>query len=312
MAVEDVKIDQPRFVRSIAAGSVTLVVVAAILFFPFPSGVSLPGVIQDAPGAEVRSVSEGFVTEVHVHDGARVRAGQPLLTLRNDALAAKMRHLELNRDAAEIQVRLATSSHDPSAEWVAREELKAIEKQISELRPKVDGLCLVAPQDGVVSSRELDFAMGRFVREGDELIRLSGAGTKEVIAAAHQDQIEAVRGCQDRLVHISNARLHQFDSILQAVEPRASNQLPDPALSALRGGPLQVRTANGDHMREDSVRLVEPHFIVRAPVRGQDEANLMTGSRVRLLLGYRRLSLWDRAHVALEEFILRKGKEHDG
>ncbi|MEO1525358.1 MAG: efflux RND transporter periplasmic adaptor subunit [Planctomycetota bacterium] len=313
MTREDFQIDRPRFLRSTVVATFTSAILLCLLFLPFGTSVVLPGVVHDPPGAEIRSAADGFIAEVHVDAGTAVVRGQPIVTLRNESLRAELRDMELKREAARVKVRVATDSHDASATQVSREELRAIERQISELRPKVDGLVVTAPHGGVVSGKQLAFSIGRFVREGEELLRISNAGNREVIAAAHQDQIETVRGSRHQPIQISDVRLRRFETRLKAVQPRASRKLPDPALSALHGGPLQVQPIEDEEdNRDEETRLVEPHFIVTASVRSDHENELPTGTRVRLLLGYRRLSLWDRTRVAFAKFWTQKRQEHEG
>ncbi|MEL6107887.1 MAG: efflux RND transporter periplasmic adaptor subunit [Planctomycetota bacterium] len=303
-SIEAFQIDRPRLIRALAVGTTSFVVIASLVFLPFGTGVSLPGVVQDPPRAILRSSADGFVKEIHVDDGSRVVAGQPLITMQNKELDAELSHLELQRAAVTIQRRIATDAHDASSAWVAEQELAAINRQVSELRPKVEGLTLIAPHDGFISRRELSMTVGSFIREGDELLRISGAGRKEIVAAAHQDQIETVRGSHRRRVQIRDVRRRRFETELGALEPRASRRLPDPALSSLSGGPLQVQSTNESHRdgQNETLRLLEPHFVVRAAVRQEDEDQLLTGSRVRLMIGYRRQSLWDRAQVALSRY----------
>ena len=298
-AIEDFQFDRPTFFRFVASTSVAFVIGGFLLLYPFSSGVTVHGVVHDPPGDEIRSLSDGFVASVFVCDGDRVVAGQPLIALRNIALQAEMNHLTLDQKVIEIRLRQATDQHDASAESIARTELAALERQIAELRPKVESLEVVAPRDGIVTNRQLAYLEGQFVREGDELLRLSDGGSKEVIAAVHQDHIAAARQSLYRNISVSNVRCRHFQATLHAIDPRASRSLPDPALSALRGGPLEVQPVSdsSESPEEENVRLTKPHFVARAelPTRGQ----IGTGARVRVHLGQERRSILQRARIAL-------------
>ena len=303
MIVDDYQMDRSRFARSMAATVVMLVAFVAVVFAPIPTSVDAPAVVHDVPEAIVRCRAEGFVTQLHVRHGQYVRKGQLLVSIENETLEKQLHHLELERKEVEIQQRIAIDKHDASAEWIARRDKETITEKIEKLRPKVQSLSILAMQSGRVAIEDATLLVGRYVREGDEMMRVVNPQVKEVVATVHQNDVSIARKAVGQYVAISDIRRRNFRARIANVNPRASNTLADVSLAALYGGPLNVQRSRDGDSDESALRLLEPHFQMRADVEPEQASDLLTGTRVSVHLGHRSQSLLRRCQWKLREWI---------
>jgi len=131
------------------------------------------GTLVSEARVEVASRASGYIRELHVHEGERVRAGQLLVTLDDSDIEAAVRQAQSAVDAAaaqladaridlaryqnlyaagsiaEVQLRKARLQRDTLAEQLAGAQagLKAAQAQR-------DYVCILSPTDGVVVARQ--------------------------------------------------------------------------------------------------------------------------------------------------------------
>jgi membrane fusion protein (multidrug efflux system) len=125
--------------------------------------------------SELAPKSPGRVGALHVDEGARIRRGQPLLTLETD-------YLKLNLQAADAQVAQAKAAHDEAARDLERKKeliakgsipratfdrsqaafdqtaaaLAAAQAQAALLRQQLADAVLRSPVDGIVAEKRTD------------------------------------------------------------------------------------------------------------------------------------------------------------
>lgn len=305
---ENQSVDTIRFVRSVVLASGVTGLISATLFVPVSTSVKIDGVVQDPSESIIRASSDGFVSRIHVLDGQSVIAGQKLLTMENRTLEQEVTQLRFSLQENAVMHRIATDRHDASAESSLEQDRIAVERKLEQIQPKAQAATILAPHSGTVARRELNVLMGQYVREGEELVRVIGNAPPEVIGVAHQDQISAVRKMTGRRIRICDAGNHCYDGRLRTIDPRASNELPDRSLAASYGGPLDVtgQDAGSDVENDPSpIRLIDPHFVLRVEIAERAVAEMKSGMRVRMDVGHRRESLWQRGTMAFRSFYHR-------
>lgn len=275
----------------VLAAAGILMLFATIYWLPIPTSVRVPAVAKYLPETLVRSRADGFVIHVHVQNNALVREGDLLLELENPELSHQLRSLQIQLEQTLLRQRKATDQHDASARLVLKEQQQALTQQIDQLREQVGGLRLIAPRSGRVVRRNLAHMTGSFVREGDTLLTIARPHEKELLAVIHQNEVAEVREELDANVPVRLAHFAKTTGTLQRIDPRATNRLPAPTLSAVNGGPLAVRAATDDESNstneEDQVRLIEPHFPVRIQLTDSVATQIPAGMRTQVAIGYR-------------------------
>jgi putative peptide zinc metalloprotease protein len=218
----------------IGVGAVAAVVVLAG-FVPWPITVIGPFVVATGTSGVLVAPDSGIVSEVLVREGTRVRAGTPLLVVRNLELergvaaasravdSLRLREAQARAGGREGEAaRIAAEARGEGARW-------------SGLRDRLRALTLRAPDDGIVESPRPDTLVARMVSLGDTLLRLGRPNLVEARVALAGAGAALVReGQRVRLI------AHADPSV------RAEAVVASVAASASPEGTVESRVRLGD------------------------------------------------------------------
>jgi putative peptide zinc metalloprotease protein len=282
--------DPPRFARALVVGIALVSIIGlAIWRLPVPTAVTAPAVATYLPETLVRSTATGFVRDVQVRNGERVRAGDLLLELENRQLTGQLRQIEIALEKCELRLRQAAGQHDTALQFVLRQSREGLIEQMAHLRTQVDGLRVRASRDGRVIDRQIDLKLGTYVHEGDPLFWVAESGDKEVVAVVVQGSIPTVRNCIGQPVRIMAPSFPASNGRLDRIDPRASDRLPDDSLAAPEGGPLAVhaRPETLSSENTEAYRLLAPHFLAHIELDSTLADEIPAGMRLTTSFGYR-------------------------
>jgi putative peptide zinc metalloprotease protein len=151
-----------------------LAVGAAVLFCCVPLWrESVDGHFVLEPGARgvVRNKVAGTIAQVFIEEGERVRAGEPLLELRNVELQSKVGAKNAELELASIRAKEA-SVHYGDLGQALKEQLQ-LERQNAELQSRAQNLEVRSPIEGIVLTPKLREQLGEYVKEGAELVEVA-------------------------------------------------------------------------------------------------------------------------------------------
>jgi putative peptide zinc metalloprotease protein len=232
---------RPVRLRAIAVTSAALVMLVALLgFAQIPYRSRAEGVIWVPEEALVRTAVPGFVDTVVAQPGQRVRRGEPLFTLRDEALVARVAEIEAQR--RELLARYdGHAGTDRVKAQIVADELRYVERDLAESRRRVAELTVVAGTDGAFVVAVPEDLPGRYVKRGELVGYVMELGAITVRSVVPQSDIDLVR-YQTRAVHVRLAeRLDDSVSgVVRRVVPGATENLPAMALGAEGGGKLAV------------------------------------------------------------------------
>jgi putative peptide zinc metalloprotease protein len=285
---------------------------AAVGWLPEPGGVRAPAVVNYHPLHVIRAPFGGFVTSILVQSGSDVAAGEALLVLENRELSNEIEDMQLELQQAQHRGRSYRKDQDLPAMQVEQELVRVLRTQINDRAEQLQRATLVAPAAGIIVTRDLRSWQGKYVQEGEELLAIGDENAKQMelaIAQADIDKFLAEEG-QTVTVRLRAATCPAFSCLLTGVQPRATCELPHPALAAANGGPLPVR-ANTAQDQEKEFELTEPYFAAELPLAEDQARRLRSGqlATVRLhksrgtLAGfaYRRVSDWFDRRLGLNK-----------
>ncbi len=256
--------------------SLVALIVAGVVLVPAPLRTMAEGVVWIPEEAFVRAEVDGFVTEVVVQPGARVRRGDVLILCENPALATEVMVLmgrlrELRAQyVAERVVNVARAA-------IIQEELRYAYETLAKARQRLAMLAITSRADGTfVAPLAVDLP-GRYVRRGEALAHVVDLETVTVRAVVPQGDIDLVR---NRTVEVEVRLAERIDAPLPAVVirevPAGMEQLPSRALGSAGGGEIPV-----DPRDPEGVSAVERLF--QFDLELPDHAGLLNvGGRVYL------------------------------
>jgi putative peptide zinc metalloprotease protein len=308
--------EQPNRRRFAIICSSGLVAAALLCCLPWPGGVVTTGVVDYEPIASIRTETPGFVQTLHVNSGQSVQPGTPLASITNPETETELSGVEFSARQAEIRARMLQDEDDVSGYQVEKKHLESLTEQQRELAQKVAALQLSAPMHGRVIGRDLHRLQGQYVAAGTEILAIGDDAQKSILVAVPQKDIDFFLkqlGTRPRVRVAGRGRLTGA-AVLVKVDPRASQQLPHPALAAANGGPLPVTVGSDESAAAEvpSARLVEPHFRATIALSAEQACELRAGELARVRLTSRGESVGGHLWSVVDAWIRYKLKPRAG
>jgi putative peptide zinc metalloprotease protein len=269
----DPKLDRhrPRAIAVVSATACVLVILLQVV--PFPYAFRAPGVLEAKNWAQMANNSAGQLAAVIVPSGTIVKAGQPLLQLRNEQLDLEIAAAEAAYAEGEARIlqarRGATANVQPLQ---SRQE--AISKRLLRLRTDRDSLTLRARQDGRWIAPQVKDSVGRWLGRGTPLGLIVDEKSFEFVATVVQEDVDnlfsrEIVGAEVKLFGQANRPMTATN--LRKI-PAEQRNLPSPALGWGAGGEIPI--AKTDPKGE---KAAEPFFAVHADITAADGITLMHG-----------------------------------
>jgi putative peptide zinc metalloprotease protein len=272
--------------------------VALVGFTPMPDRSRAEGVIWVPEEALVRATGDGFVDTIVAGSGQQVRRGQPLFTLRDEVLVARVAEAQAHRKELLARHEALTPVDRVKAGMVA-DELRYVERGLAEARRRVAELTVTAGRDGTFVVAVPEDLPGRYVKRGELVGYVMDLGTITVRAVVPQAQIDRVRH-ETRAVHVRLAERpgDSVPGLIRRVVPGAATTLPAVALGAGGGGQLAV-----DLRDERGVKALERVFQVDVELQ-QRARHVNVGGRAFLRLDHGQAPLARQWYRQLRQLFL--------
>jgi len=227
--------------RILATSSAAIVgLAAALLLLPIPLYTTARGVVWLPERAQVRAGTDAFVTQVLVDSNTTVRAGDPVLKAHDPLLETRVAVL-----TAELRA-LRALHHEERIEDLARaqlteEEIATVEASLARALERQGEVVIRSPDTGELVLPRVDDLVGRFVRQGEIVGYVLGAGESTARVVLSEADIELVRehteGVEVRLARLVG-KVHP--ARIERMLPAATQRLPSRALGSAGGGEWPV------------------------------------------------------------------------
>lgn len=251
-------------------GGVLGVVVILLGVIPAPASASAPAIVRPSRIESIRPKEPGHVKAIHARAGQPVKAGDPIMTLENDELAAELAQAMARLAQATIE---RDGSHRKSIteQAVAQLGVDHARYQAEQAQARVDALTIRAESTGVLTpvgmnGTDLANLEGRYIPKGS-LVALIASTDEMVIRAMLSDHDQAYvfpdgvsRLAADGVA--ASVRLRgRAGSELRASIVRfptvGTDVLDEPSLGAHAGGEISL-----DPTDTKSQRSIVPRFLV--------------------------------------------------
>lgn len=233
-------LDQRR-ARAIAVSTTILVTISTGVFLiPMPSATRAEGVLWLPDQAQVQAGCDGVVTTLLVEPFTPVHTGQPLLTLQDPSLTARVKVLEA--EVGELKARHRIEKlNDPVQASVTYEQMLARQAELDREAERAEQLIVKSSSDGVFVLRRATDLPGRFVRQGELIGFVLDNASMIVRVVVPQDRIglvrESVLGVE---VKLAESLAQTIPATLTRDVPAAQQQLPSRVLGHTGGGSIAV------------------------------------------------------------------------
>ncbi len=280
----------------------------AVLFVPWRSAAVEPAIVDWADRYDVYAGCPGIVEEVGVRPGARVDAGVEVARIGNPDLKAEADRLRVRVAKEDLRARFALREGDMPSWSAAHAACEALQEEWEHVEARAGRSIVRAPAAGVVYGHRLDRRVGQYVREGELLFTLGNASEREAIALIPQERLALYGLSVGDLVDVwVPGRDESWSGTIVALGPAARERIDRPALTALGGGHLAVRSRpHGGQDEDGGYELQDPQFEVRIRLMGDEASSLRAGERAYVRAkGGAPMPLWRLAYGRLEGFWSR-------
>jgi membrane fusion protein (multidrug efflux system) len=181
------------------------------------------GTIRAARGVELSTEASGEVTAITVESGATVRAGQLILTLKDDVEQAsrerQIANLELARLLFERDQQLVKQKSIPQSQYDrSKADLDSATAQLAETEARLDNKRLHAPFAGTVGIIQVD--VGDYVEPGTYITTLQDLTELEVDFNVPERHAPKLHAGQDIDVRVDAFPGQTFHATLRALDAR--------------------------------------------------------------------------------------------
>ena len=250
---------------------------------PWYARVKAHAIVDFQEKLELRTRVGGFVKELHVRSGERVRQGQVIASLENPQLRSELEKLSLEIEASQLKIRALRNNEELSARDVELKNLKSLQEKFNLESQRKNELVVLAPIDGLILYDDQENPTGTYIVPGHRICQIAPERHKELRALVSQHDLELFkqRIGTDVDVHVWGTGTGYVSARLVHLDPRGRIDLPHPAFSAMAGGPLAVRLLpqdpNSTQPEALPVALVSPHFLAKVRLPGELSEELLTG-----------------------------------
>lgn len=285
--------------RRLIVTAIALVVLAgvgwAVAMIPVEQRIQQPAVVlaeQRQPlfaplAGEVEWVyrKPGTLTEDEGQQGRLVKAGEPILRLRDPDLTDATRTLEVDRKLSELRLAMAWEEGRPGAG--EKLDVARVREQLGHARTREKKLTIRAPFDcRLRASPPLSTMLGADVQQDQRLGTAVGTGDRQIVMLLPESAIARVEPGMPARVRLWSDPTQVLSGKVVSVSPMTTRQFPHPSLSAAYGGEVETRR---DPKNNDPI-VADARRIVRVELDGQHadlQPNLIDGmtGRGRIIVG---------------------------
>lgn len=278
-----------------------------------PAKKSAPAIVQFSQEEVLRAGGDGFIAEIFVTNGQSVKAGERLLSIRNDELSTEVSNLRRSVEESEIQARIHTKARELADAQTVLQNRESLLSQLHEKEEQLENLQLVAPFDGIVSRRNLSNIQGEYYQHGTELLRIASSKSQKVVVSIDQGDLDSIKGREGNTMTVVMPGIPKFQAAITSIESRADVRPKYKAFCASFGGPLPVKnaTASADRPNESDqpFQFLSPRFQVELDIDRSEDRDLQCGQIGRVFFESQRQSLGQYLYLETRNWFQKQIKQ---
>ena len=272
--------DQRRRAIWVLAGVVASLAVL-LLAIPVPYAQVAEGVVWVPEEAVLHAGADGFFADLLAGADAPVKAGQPLILLRDPIAQTQVEVYRAQAAVAEDQFN-QVNLIDRGQARLAQEQLIRASAALERAEERARDLVMRAPRAGQFVVPDASRLPGSFVHKGDVLGYVIGGDDVAVRAVVQQSEIDLVRHRAAAVaLRFTEAAGRTVPATLMRETPSALDAPPAPALAPEGGGPMLLDPTSKTHERP----LDRWYELVVRPTTGAPLERIGSHAFVRFDLG---------------------------
>lgn len=225
--------------RSVSVSLCLLGLIAGSVFLaPLPSATKAQGVLWLSEQAHVQAGTDGVVTEILAEPAAQVLAGQPLLSLSDPLMEARIQVLTAELDELQLLQRAENLTNQLQGALI-KDQIDSKQAELALERERADKLVIHSKTEGRFVLHRPGNLLGRYVRQGEPIGYVLDQSSMTVRVAITQPRIGLIHAALDGVdVKLADALHHSLPATLSRRVPAAQQSLPSLVLGTAGGGSI--------------------------------------------------------------------------
>ncbi len=246
-----------------------ITVILLCFFLPLPWDVTLP--------CEVRPVNferiyahRGFISDILVKDGQRVKKNQLLFKQSDPYLSWRLKEAEISIKIDETVLDQAQSSVERLGEIkIDRRSLQSSRNFVKELKRKEALLDIKSRLDGVFSLYDQKLTVGKWLNNGEVIGEVYNPKLKQVVAYVGEEEMRKLQAGDKVKLHLEHS-LETYSGEIVSVNDVAAELEPTPLLDVFGGSILSNQNPKRGYFKP-----LHPHYQVN--IRIDETVDLPVG-----------------------------------
>ncbi|MDB6153363.1 MAG: Peptidase, family [Chthoniobacteraceae bacterium] len=209
-------------------------------FMPLPIRVERECVVEVAAAGVVRASQAGFLKEVLVREGERVKKGQLLARLENRAIALTKTKAEIEVGLTKVALMSAVGGNQSGHVQQGMRRFNEARANELEAERRSGALELLSPCDGIVLTRLLERKQRQFIRPGEEVISVAPENTREIMLPLTEKEARRIKEGARVEFRAKAFSGSEFTGRISTAPLRIKGGDLPRALTALAGGDITV------------------------------------------------------------------------
>jgi putative peptide zinc metalloprotease protein len=268
---------------------------ALIGLIPMPAAGYATGTIEPQVIEPLRPAEDGFIEQVHVRPGERVRKGDPIITLYNGEIMAQLAAARASVEGARVELDASMGSTHTNR-VLAESRLRQLELALARAEERAEALIIRAGADGYVVpavglGTDMDRLVGGFFTKGS-LLGVVASTDRLLVRCIVPDRDEGyifrgrlgdeIEGVQAS-VRVRGRAGDEISAVVTRHAPAGSRRIASESLTNRAGGEIVL-----DPSDPEGGSTVAPHWLVEVEPRlGPDDdiSAWRPGLRARVRFG---------------------------
>jgi putative peptide zinc metalloprotease protein len=228
-----------------------LLMFAGLLFLPWQSQISIPGVLEAGHKSDIYPAEDSKIDTIHVRVGQSVKKGALLFTLYKPELQKQKSVLE--RKSLYLQTRI--DRHIGSA--VDLDQLDILQRELAKVQTDIAGIArrigrgeIRAPQDGYISSL-INGHKGQWLSRNSALGQIVRTEENEIIAYVEESQLHRILPGASATFYSDSGDQPRTKAEVVRLSETAVATVEHPEVTSLYGGTIAVRQLEDNHLRPE-------------------------------------------------------------
>ena len=172
----------------------------------------------------ISAPTQGFIQQVLVRPGDKVKKAQPLIQLDNTDLKIQIAEQHSLLDQAQHQFRVAMAEQNLTDSGLAANQIKQQEAKIQTLQRKINQTTVTAPITGTIIDGDWIQQIGTPVEDGKELFQIASQDAYKVILHVADKDIHFIQKDQNGVLKLTGLPDQTFPIRITRITPVASVQ----------------------------------------------------------------------------------------